>query len=97
MSFFKLFCCAFSQNGTQNHVCKIDIPISIYKKKLEHLSGSMAWKSIPLSSGLAKNVLTFLQRLLLPRQRKMPNSLKNYEPNMPKTVEQVEMLNYATQ
>jgi hypothetical protein len=57
----------------------------------------MAWKSIPLSSGLAKNVLTFLQRLLLPRQRKMPNSLKNYEPNMPKTVEQVEMLNYATQ
>jgi hypothetical protein len=86
MSFFNLFCCAFSQNGTQNHVCKIDIPRSIYKKKLEHLSGSMAWKSIPLSSGLAENVLTFLQRLLIPRQRKMPNSLKNYEPNMPKTV-----------
>jgi len=89
MSFFYRFCCAFSQNGTQKHVCKIDIPRSIYKKKLKHLSRSMAWKSIPLSSGLAENVLTFLQTLLLPRQRKMPNSLKNYEPNMPKTVEHI--------
>jgi hypothetical protein len=86
MSFFCLLCCDFSQNGTQNHVCKIDIPRSIYKKKAQTLSESMAWKSIPLSSGLAETVLTFLQRLLIPWQRKMPNSLKNYEPNMPKTV-----------
>jgi hypothetical protein len=55
-----------NQNGTQNHVCKIDISRSVYKKKkLYHLSGSMAWKSIPLS-GLAEIVLTFLQRLPIP-------------------------------
>jgi hypothetical protein len=38
------------------------------KKKLDHLSGLIAWKSIP---GLAENVLTFMQRLPIPYQRKM--------------------------
>ncbi len=67
MSFFNLFCCAFSQNGTQNHVCKIDIPRSIYKKKarsFEWINGMeihplvkwVSWKYSNFSAEIANSM-----------------------------------------